>query len=321
MIQHYNCHNRTTEIWSRPLVYALGVPQMAMTFTSVVFNSVVILVVACSKDLHKPICILFCNLAVSDFLTSSSGFWIATMFIMNPESTMVGTKDLLKAYTFYIISILATIYNLVAIGIERYLAVTESLWTRHRITRNQILGVVFVIWVFAFFLGFMPLMGWNCLEQENISALYGPLCIDYLLFIAIPHSAMALILPFFTYISIIGFLRKQNKSMGALGQHHTTYRLAEIQVVRTSVLIWVLTLLSYTPFFVGAVFDSATQRCLRDLFPGIYIFRNLTAMMITINSLGNPIIYTFNVKRLGHRIKPLRCPSNNRIEVQAIGKM
>ncbi|KAJ7308870.1 hypothetical protein JRQ81_008144 [Phrynocephalus forsythii] len=316
MIQEHHCHNRTTEVWSRPLVLSLAVPQMAMTLTSVVFNVAVILIIVCTKDLHKPICILFCNLAVSDFLTSSSGFWIATMFIMKPESTMAGTNEILKAYSSYIIAILATIYNLVAIGIERYLAVAESLWTWHRITRNQVLAVVFVIWVFAFFLGFMPMMGWNCLGKDNTSALYGPLCIDYLLFIAIPHSMVALILPFFTYINIIGFLRKQKMSMGALGQRHSTYHLAEIQVVRTSVLIWVLALFSYTPFFVGVVFDAVTQRCLGDLFPGIYIFRNLTAMMITINSLGNPIIYTLSVKKLGHRLKTLRCPSNNRIEIK-----
>ncbi|XP_042298538.1 lysophosphatidic acid receptor 1-A-like [Sceloporus undulatus] len=292
-----------------------------MALISVVFNSAVILMVAYAKDLHKPIFILFCNLAISDLLSSSSGFWIAMVFITNPQSTVVGSREILRVYAVFTTSILATIYNLVAIGIERYLAVAESLWTRRRVTRNQVLGIALAIWAFAVFLGFMPMMGWNCLEKGNISTFYSPLCIDYLAFITIPHSVMAFVLPFSTYLGIIVFLRKHKISMGALGQAHSTYRIAEIQVARTSIFIWVMALLSYAPFFTGVVFDSATRQCLSNLSPGIYVFRNLTTVMITINSLGNPIIYTLKMKKLGSRIKTLRSPSNNRVDVQVIGKM
>ncbi|XP_061461494.1 lysophosphatidic acid receptor 1-like [Rhineura floridana] len=321
MFRYQNCLNRTTQDWSRHLVLALGAPQLTITLISAVFNSAVIVAIVYSKALHKPICILFCNLAISDLLSSSSGFWIALLFITNPQSTILGSKVLLGAYTFYTMSILATIYNLVVIGIERYLVVVESLRTRWRLNRNQVLGVASGIWGLAFFLGFMPLMGWNCLDKANVSLLYSPLCIDYLIFITVPHSAVALVLPFFTYFNIIGFLRKHKMAMGVLGQANNTYRLAEIQVTKTSVFIWLLALLSYTPFFVGVLFDLATHQCPSDLSPGVYVFRNLTAMMITMNSLGNPIIYTLKMKKLGHRLKFLKCPSNNRIEVQAIGKV
>ncbi|XP_063002856.1 lysophosphatidic acid receptor 3-like [Elgaria multicarinata webbii] len=319
MLPSHTCVNRTTHVWSWHLVLSLGVPQLTITFISVVFNSAIIFSVAHSKDLHKPIFILFCNLALSDLLSSASGFWIALVFVTNPQSTIVGSSETLRAYAFYATSILATIYNLVAIGIERYLAVVESLKSRCWITRNQTFGISLLIWLFSSFLGFMPLMGWNCLDRGNISALYSPLCIDYLVFLTIPNCAVALILPFFTYFNIISFLRKHKLAMGVLGQARPTYRLAEIQVAKTSVFIWLLALFSYAPFFIGVVFDSATQRCPSELPVGVYVFRNLTAMMITINSLGNPIIYTLNVKRLGRRLKSLKRAPKNRIAVQAIG--
>ncbi|KAM3856483.1 lysophosphatidic acid receptor 1-A-like [Vipera latastei] len=319
MIRKHDClYNITAPVWNVHLVLALGIPQLVITFISAIFNSGVVLGVVFSKDLHKPIFILFCNLAVSDFLCGSSGFWIAMLFITDPQSTVVGSKQLLRAYAFYAMSILATIYNLVVIGIERYLAVSRCLRMRYRITRNQILSTTLVIWACAFSLGFMPLMGWNCLEKDKISALYSPLCMDYLTFITIPHCLVVLVLPLFTYANIIIFLRKHKGTMETLGQCQATYRLAEVQVARTSVLIWVLALFSYAPFFVGVVFDSATQQCPSEHSQAIYIFRNLTVMMITINSLGDPIIYSLNMKKLGHKLRFLKLPSNNRIQVQAI---
>ncbi|XP_063145995.1 lysophosphatidic acid receptor 3-like [Candoia aspera] len=321
MIRNHDClNNGTAPIWNTHLVLGLGIPQLLISFISAIFNSAVFFCVVFSKELHKPIFILFCNLAISDFLCSTSGFWIATVFITDPQSTIVGTKELLRAYAFYATSILATIYNLVIIGIERYLAVSRSLKMRYRITRNQILSTTLVIWACAFSLGFMPLMGWNCLGMDKISALYSPLCMDYLIFVTIPHCAVVLILPLFTYLNIIVFLRKHKVTMETLGQSHATYRLAEVQVARTSVLIWLFGLFSYAPFFAGVVFDSATKQCPSEHSPAIYIFRNLTAMMITINSLGDPIIYSLNMKKLGNMLRFLKHPSNNRIEVQAVGQ-
>uniref|UniRef100_A0A803SP65 G-protein coupled receptors family 1 profile domain-containing protein n=1 Tax=Anolis carolinensis TaxID=28377 RepID=A0A803SP65_ANOCA len=306
MTRNQNCHNQTAHIWTRELVLSMAIPHITMAVVSVVFNSAVILAVACTKDLQKPIFLLFCNLALSDLLSSASGFWVAIFFMRDPQSTVVGSRKLLRLYAFYAVPILATIYNLVAIGVERYLALAEKRWTRRRITRNQVLGIVVVIWLVALFLGFLPLMGWNCLGTDNVSTLYSPLCVNYLAFITIPHSAVSFLLPFFTYLSIILTLRKHKISMGALGQARSTGRLAEIQVARTSIVIWITALLSYLPFFVAVVLDLAMPHCPRDLPLGLYVFRNLTAMMIAINSLGNPIVYTLNVKRLGRRIKALK---------------
>ncbi|XP_044286325.1 melanocortin receptor 5-like [Varanus komodoensis] len=314
-----DCVNRTTHIWTWPLVLSLGIPQLSLALISVVFNSAVIFSIVHSRLLHKPIFILFCSLAISDLLSSLSGFWIALLFVTNPESTIVGSRQVLTAYTFYAMSILATIYNLVSIGIERYLAVVGSLRMRSRITRNQTLGIALTLWMFAFTLGFLPLMGWNCLDKGNLSVLYSPLCMDYLTFLTVPHCAAALIMPFYTYFNIISFLRKHKVAMCALGQAQNIYRLAEVQVAKTSVLIWLLALLSYAPFFIGVVLDLATQRCPSELPTRVYVFRNLTAMMITINALGNPVIYALNAKRLGHRLKALKHPSNNRVAVNAIG--
>ncbi|NWH65749.1 LPAR1 protein, partial [Geococcyx californianus] len=272
-----------------------------------------------TKDLHKPISILFCNLAFSDLFTSISGFWISMLFITNPDITIFGSKDMLAPYALYTVSILSTIYNLVSIGIERYLAVAESMRTRFRVARHHSIAVVLINWVLAFFLGCLPLMGWNCLHRERkLSVLYSPFCIDYLIFIAVPNVVVAFIIPLFTYLRIIIILRKRKLRMKACGQATGTYKSAEIQVARTSIFIWLLALISYAPFFAGVVFDATNRRCRIDLYPGVYIFRNFTAMLITMNCLGNPMIYTLKVKTLGAKLKALKCLFTSRVQACTI---
>ncbi|NWR34187.1 LPAR1 protein, partial [Tachuris rubrigastra] len=272
-----------------------------------------------TKDLHKPISILFCNLAVSDLFTSFSGFWISMLFITNPDITIFGSKDMLAPYALYTTSILSTIYNLVSIGVERYLAVAKSMRTRFRVARNHSIAVVFINWVLAFFLGCLPLMGWNCLhKEESVSVLYSPFCVNYLIFIAIPNVVAAFIIPLFTYLRIIIILRRRKLRMKACGQATGTYKSAEIQVARTSIFIWLLALISYAPFFAGVIFDATNHQCHIDLYPGVYIFRNCTAVLITINCLGNPLIYTLKLKTLGAKLKALKCLSINRIRACAI---
>ncbi|XP_032933873.1 lysophosphatidic acid receptor 1-B-like [Catharus ustulatus] len=315
-----NCSANYTKIWSHYLVLALGIPQLTINVTSVIFNGLVIVTRLATRDLHKPISILFCNLAVSDLFTSFSGFWITVLFITNPDITIFGSQDMLAPYALYTTSILSTIYNQVSIGIERYLAVAKSMRTRFRVARHHSIVVVFIIWVLAFFLGCLPLMGWNCLQAErSISVLYSPFCVDYLVFITMPNVVVAFLVPLFTYLRIIIILRKRKLRMQeACGQVTNTYKSAETQVARTSISIWLLALVSYAPFLAGVIFDATNQRCHTDLYPGAYIFRNCTAMLITITCLGNPVLYTLKSRALGARLKALRCLWASRVRACAI---
>ncbi|NXO82211.1 LPAR1 protein, partial [Sitta europaea] len=250
-----------------------------------------------SRDLHKPISILFCNLAVSDLFTSFSGFWITMLFITNPDITIFGSQDMLAPYALYTTSILSTIYNLVSIGIERYLAVAESMRARFRLARSHSVAVVLASWLLAFLLGCLPLMGWNCLHAErNISVLYSPFCVNYLVLVALPNVVLAFLVPLFTYLRIIIILRKRKLRMQACGQATGTYQSVETQVARTSISIWLLALVSYAPFLAGVIFDATNQRCHTDLYPGVYVFRNCTAMLITLTCLGNPLLYTLRAR-------------------------
>lgn len=322
MTGYSNCSANHTKIWSHYLVLALGIPQLTINIASVIFNCIVIITRMATKDLHKPISILFCNLAFSDLFTSFSGFWISVLFITNPDSTIFGSKGILAPYSLYTTSILSTIYNLVSIGIERYLAVSESIRTRFRVTRKHSIAVVLISWILAFSLGCLPLMGWNCLHMgRNLSVLYSPFCVDYLIFITIPNVVAAFIVPLFTYLRIIIILRKRKLRMKACGQATGTYKSAEIQVARTSIFIWLLALVSYAPFFAGVIFDATNHQCPLDLYPSVYIFRNCTAMMITMNCLGNPLIYTLKAKELGAKLKSLRCLSANRVQACAVANI
>ncbi|XP_053561370.1 lysophosphatidic acid receptor 1-A-like [Bombina bombina] len=288
-----------------------------MTVVSMIFNCAVIVNVTFSKDLNQRICILFGNLAISDFLVSLSAFYIALLFIIEPYSTIAGSRDILIAYVPYTTSILSTIYNLVCIGIERYMTVSGNTTFKSRVTKTHILSAVLFNWVVAIILGSLPLMGWDCsIQRGTVSTLYGPFCIDYLAFITIPNCAIGFILLLISYIGIILILRKQKFCMLAHGQFNGTFKAAEEQVAKTCIFIWILAVVSYSPFFGGVLWDVFNTICPENLHTGVFVFRNFSAMMITLNSLGNPIIYTFKFKTIWKKFVFCKCQSSNRVSVQ-----
>nr|XP_005986947.1 PREDICTED: lysophosphatidic acid receptor 3-like [Latimeria chalumnae] len=312
-----------TMFWSSTIVLALGIPQVITNLISVICNSAVIIAfIASSKALHKPIFILFCNLAVSDLLASSSALWIALLFIEKPDSTIYGSKELLHAYVFFATSILSTIYNLVSIGIERFLAVAPCTMMKYKISQCQTLTAALISWGIAIIFGSLPLLGWNCLHKSELaSTLYSPFCIDYLVFITIPNCVVAFVLLLCTYIAIIVILKRQKAIIQASGHTLTVYKMAELHVARTSIFIWILTVISYAPFFAGVLWDAIHVNCPLDLHIGVYVFRNVTATLITLNCLGNPIIYSLKFKNLENTLNFCKCAHSNRIHIRTIGNI
>ncbi|CAH2222162.1 lysophosphatidic acid receptor 1-like [Pelobates cultripes] len=308
-----------SDIWNPHIVLALGIPQMITNLVAAAFNCTVIFTISFSKDLNHPIFLLFCNLAVSDLLVSVSGFWISLCFIGQPDSTIFGSRSILVAYVAYAVSILSTVYNLVSIGIERYLTVSGRTRLRCRASRNQVFSAIFINWTLAIILGSLPLMGWDCLKKDGFkSTLYGPFCIDYLAFITIPNCMVALVLPLTSYIGIIIKVRKQKLCMQAHGQHHSTYKAAEVHVAKTCIFIWILAVVSYAPFFGGVLWDILNTVCPEELQTSAFVFRNVSATMITLNSLGNPIIYTFKFKLTRDNLTICKCQSKNQISAVAL---
>ncbi|GCC36204.1 lysophosphatidic acid receptor 3-like [Chiloscyllium punctatum] len=309
-------HGNTSVTWSSWLVLSLGIPQLAINLVSVVCNCSVILTIISARHQHKPITTLFGSLALSDLLLSSSSFWIALLFIQEPQETVFGSKELLYAYTILGISILSTVYNLMAIGVERYLTVADCLRARCTICHWQTGLAATGSWLVAGLFGGLPLMGWNCLDRDEASsALYRPLCIDYLVFVTIPNCVLTFTCLLVTYVAIIVILKRQKCIIAAQGHVSPRYRVAEARVARTSVIIWIMTVVSYCPFFSGVLWDALDHSSLPELQIHVYIFRNLTAIMITLNSLVNPIVYTHRLEKSG---VSFRCPVNNNIHLQTV---
>ncbi|XP_041096971.1 lysophosphatidic acid receptor 1-A-like [Polyodon spathula] len=318
-----NCTDaNTTDPWSSELVLALGIFQVLTNLTAVACNCAVIVTILHGKHFRRPIYILFCSLASSDLLTSISGLWVSLLFIEKPESTIYGSEDLLRVYSMNAIGLLATIYNLMSIGIERYLTVSSWANLRFKVSKRQSLTAVLVNWGLALLLGSLPLLGWNCSELGMTSNLYNPLCIDYLVFITVPTGMVAFGCIFVTYVAIIAILKKQKTRLAAHdfpNNKRPTYRPAEDRVTRTSIAIWILTAVSYLPFFVGVLWDACTAVCPQKLKLGVFIFRNVASVMFTVNAIGNPIIYTLKAKNFRSALNSLRCASkDNRVHVRTV---
>ncbi|XP_058249245.1 trace amine-associated receptor 13c-like [Hemibagrus wyckioides] len=140
--EHFSCPERSVS----PAVYILlYVCSAAVVLLTVCGNLLVIISVLHFKQLHTPTNMLVLSLAVSDFLIGA--LLMPSMFIWTIESCWVFGND------FCVIFLLiggvlmsSSIYNVVLIAIDRYVALSNPFLYTNTVTRRRMCIVIYSNW-------------------------------------------------------------------------------------------------------------------------------------------------------------------------------
>ncbi|XP_069771807.1 melanocortin receptor 5-like [Narcine bancroftii] len=121
-------------------------------------NLLVVLAVIKNRNLHIPMYFFICSLAASDFLLSLSNAWEAvTMSLANHNKGLFTNTTLYKLDSAFdsltCISFLASIFNLAAITMDRYITIFHALRYHHIMTGRRVVSAIAGIWVFCTFSG------------------------------------------------------------------------------------------------------------------------------------------------------------------------
>ncbi|XP_061450881.1 adrenocorticotropic hormone receptor [Rhineura floridana] len=118
-------------------------------------NVLVLIAVGRNKNLHSPMYIFICSLAVSDMLgslykTLENIFFIifCKMRYLSCEERFVRTMDDIVDFMF-ILSLLGSIFSLSAIAADRYITIFYALRYHNIMTVKRALVILVVIWVFC----------------------------------------------------------------------------------------------------------------------------------------------------------------------------
>ncbi|XP_059173774.1 adenosine receptor A2b-like [Physella acuta] len=192
-------------------------------------------------------------------------------------------------------SIGGSLYSLLIISIDRYLAIICPLKYKKWVTAERAYKIVFFIWFFIFFRAAIPAMGWNVYNSKlpiekrcSLTYVYDPY---YYSFVINWPGRIVFTISLFINIHIALIVRKQIRSFQSERSVWTSEQIknfdARISSVKITLILTALFLVLWFPLYV-----YTTLRNNNMLGPrATAIMRTFMSLCLTANSMVNAPIY------------------------------
>ncbi|AWP10946.1 putative sphingosine 1-phosphate receptor 4-like [Scophthalmus maximus] len=300
ILLHYNhtgrLQNRT--ISNNP--NHISVPMALFLFFSVfiILENLLVLVAVVSRIRHSRRWVYVCiaNITLSDLLTGAA--YLVNICMSGSQTFRLTPALWLFREGMLFVALAASIFSLLLIAVERYTTMIKPLPQKSaRRTYCRIYGLVALCWVLALVIGFLPLLGWNCVcsldKCSTLLPLYSKSYIFFSLFI------------FFFILLAIGVLYGAiychvHKS-AQVGPHRSRNR--SLALLKTVISIVGVFMLCWGPLFLLLLVDffCASRQC--ALLSSADYFISLAVL----NSGLNPIIYALGSSEMRKAIAELLC--------------
>ena len=258
-----------------------------LSYTAIMLNIVTIHAIRKTPSLPKTLKTLLLSLAVSD---------VGVGFLVQPFYTSLLVKWIQQMIpncsTYEIFSIigiffgLASFLGVVAVSVDRFLAIHLHLRYQELVTHKRVVAVVISIWVFSLLLSLFYLWVYSVVSY-TVFAVMGVVCLVF--------SAML-------YLKIYFTVRRHRNQIQALQvlqvqqivQNDQITIAARLRKSATGVFyIYLVFLLCYLPRFC-----SFALVVIFDLSTGVKVFSMSSVTLLFLNSSLNPVIYCWKMRQI-----------------------
>ncbi|MEQ2263355.1 hypothetical protein XENORESO_006614, partial [Xenotaenia resolanae] len=165
ILRHYNytgrLQNRTISATQAPISVSMSVFLFFSAF--IILENLLVLVAVISRIRHSRRWVYVCiaNITLSDLLTGAA--YLVNICMSGNQTFRLTPALWLFREGMLFVALAASIFSLLLIAVERYTTMMKPLPQKStRKTYYRIYGLVGLCWVLALVIGFLPLLGWNC---------------------------------------------------------------------------------------------------------------------------------------------------------------
>ncbi|KAG5279267.1 hypothetical protein AALO_G00075910 [Alosa alosa] len=255
-------------------------------------NLLVLVAVFRNKKFHSAMFFFIGNLAFSDLLAGSA--YIANICLSGPRTfELVPVQWFIREGTAFI-ALAASVFSLLAIAIERYIAITKvKVYGSNKTCRMFLL--ISACWVTSILLGGLPIIGWNCINDlEECSAVLPLNSKRYILFVVAIFSIILLSIVIL-YVRIYLIVRHSHQETAANSQAYSLLKTVTI-VLGVFIVCWL-------PAFTVLLLDTSCPMKSCPILQKADIFFGFA----TLNSALNPVIYTLRSKDMRKEFLRVLC--------------
>ncbi|XP_030051528.1 G-protein coupled receptor 6 [Microcaecilia unicolor] len=256
-------------------------------------NAIVVAIICYTPTLRTPMFVLIGSLATADLLAGVG-------LILNFVFQYVIRSETISLVTvgFLVASFTASVSSLLAITVDRYLSLYNALTYYSEKTILWIHLMLIVTWGVSICLGLLPILGWNCLEDNSSCSIVKPLTKSNVTLLSASFFII-FILMLHLYIKICQIVCRHAHQI-ALQQHFLTasHYVATKKGVSTLAIILGTFGASWLPFAIYCVVGEYD-------YPSVYTYATL--LPATYNSMINPIIYAYRNQEIQRSMWVLFC--------------
>ncbi|XP_051978303.1 sphingosine 1-phosphate receptor 4-like [Xyrauchen texanus] len=297
ILEHYNFTRRLQHRKpSKSGASVITVLFLCFSVFIILENLIVLLAILFRVHLrHRWIFICIANIALSDLLTGSA--YIVNICMSGERTFKLSPGLWLFREGLLFVALAASIFSLLLIAVERYTTMMKPVHQKTATKTYRIYMMVVLCWITALIIGFLPLMGWNCVcDLRSCSTLLPLYSKSYILFALIIFFIILLTIAAL-YFAIYSHVRSSTELM-PVRSHMRSLRLlkAVISIVGVFMVCW-------GPLFILLLVDFfCYSRSCSALFSPEWVIA-----LAVLNSAMNPLIYSFGSLELRKAISTLLC--------------
>ncbi len=273
-------------------------------------NGLIIFTMARVRKLRTISNCLIMQLAISDFVLGLTLVYQAAVII--DKTIIVGSELCALRYATIFLPGSASLLGLLAISIDRYLAIMDP-FRYHRIqTWRHFAAYAIGVWVPAVIFGIIIPMAWHnrCPIECDLLMIFTR---SYVLYFFIPSFVTITIPLTLLYVHVLIKAKQKlrlivDNEVVPPGKESPTYIKGQIKILKAGLVVIATFYAGWLPFFVilgiqvysGALQDTTLRTC-----------RSFSMGLIAINSMTNPLIYGYRLPDLKKELRKLLRMSNN----------